>query len=245
MKFENIKSLLNKHNFNFYYLDSVESTMSEIKKLNFEKNVCLMANEQTKGIGRRGSKWVSPKGNVYISILLKNEIDLQNHFLNNAYTTNIICEVIEKICKIKTKIKWPNDILINDKKIAGIISEIYNKNSNYLINTGFGINVLSSPIIDDYPTTNINEYNLEINNFDFTYELMKQYLKKFYMLKNLSNSIMAEYKQRLKFIGDIIKLKLNENVLKEGIFYDLNNDGSIKLKSNLGLENIYNARIIK
>ena len=84
--------------------------------VNMIRHSCLMANQQTKGFGRRGAVWESPKGNVYISILFKNIIDIQNHFLNNAYTTNMICDTINSICKVSTEIKWPHDILIKNKK---------------------------------------------------------------------------------------------------------------------------------
>ena len=245
MTLEGIKSLLKKNKFDFHFLNEVDSTMSKIKNLSSENNICLMANKQNQGIGRRGTKWISPKGNVYISLLLKNILDINNHFLNTAYTSNIICEVIEKICKVETKIKWPNDIIINDKKICGIISEIYNKNNQMLINTGFGINIITSPEVNDYKTTYVNEYNMNINNITFVYYLMEEYLLNLNLLKNRSDIIMKKYKSRLKFLKDNIKLKLDNNNIKEGILYDLNYDGSILFKSNSVFKNIYNASIVK
>ena len=245
MTLEGIKSLLKKNKFDFHFLNEVDSTMSKIKNLSSENNICLMANKQNQGIGRRGTKWISPKGNVYISLLLKNILDIKNHFLNTAYTSNIICEVIEKICKVETKIKWPNDIIINDKKICGIISEIYNKNNQMLINTGFGINIISSPDVNDYETTYVNEYNMNINNITFVYYLMEEYLLNLNLLKNRSDIIMKKYKSRLKFLKDNIKLKLDNNNIKEGILFDLNYDGSIIFKPNSVFKNIYNASIVK
>ncbi len=244
MSFENIKSLLSNYNFDFYYLNEVDSTMLKIKNFKSQRNICLMANKQTSGIGRRGASWESPEGNLYISILLRNILDIKHHFINTAYTSNIICDVIDKICKIETKIKWPNDILINDKKICGIISEIYNENNDTLINTGFGINIISAPKVNDYVTTNVNEYNKKINNLKFTYLLMEEYLKNIDLLKNISQKIIKKYKLRLKYLNKNIKLELDNNQIKEGIFYDLNDDGSIMLKSNLSSENIYNAKIL-
>jgi len=245
MSFENIKKLLNKNNFEFHYRDKVESTMSEIKKIKSKKNICLMADQQTKGVGRRSASWVSPKGNIYISILLKNIINTHNHFYNTAHTANIICDVIENICNVETKIKWPNDILIKNKKISGIISEIYNTNNDVFINTGLGINITSSPIVNEYETTFINEYSKKINNIDFLYELMDEYLKNINVLKKKSILIIDKYKSRLKYLSQNIKLKLDDNYLKEGLFYGLNNDGSIILQNNTKFENIYNARILR
>ena len=244
MSLGKIKNLLNKNNFDFYFMESVDSTMSEIKKLSVKRNICVMANEQKKGFGRRGTIWESPKNNVYISILSKNILPIENHFLNNAFITNMICNVIENICNIKTQIKWPNDILINKEKISGIISEIFNINNDKYINTGFGVNIVSSPKIENYPTTNINKYNKEIDNCNFVYQIMEEYFRNFNQLQNNNEKIMTEYKSRLLYLGDNINLKIDEQNIKQGIFHNLNPDGSIILKNNVNFENIYNARII-
>ena len=244
MSLGKIKNLFDKNNFDFYFMESVDSTMSEIKRLSVKRNICVMANEQKKGFGRRGTIWESPKNNVYISILSKNILPIENHFLNNAFITNMICNVIENICNIKTQIKWPNDILINKEKISGIISEIFNINNDKYINTGFGVNIVSSPKIENYPTTNINKYNKEIDNFNFAYQIMEEYFSNFNQLHNNNEKIMTEYKSRLLYLGDNINLKIDEQNIKQGIFHNLNPDGSITLKNNINFENIYNARII-
>jgi len=245
MSLKKINSLLEKNKFDFHFLNEVESTMSKIKNITSKNSICLMANKQTGGIGRRGARWVSPKGNIYISLLQKNILDIKNHFLNTAYTSNIICEIIEKICNVKTKVKWPNDILINDKKICGIISEIYNKNNEIFIITGFGINIISSPEVSDYETTYVNKYNKDIDNITFVYQLMEQYLINLNFLKNKSDIIIENYKLRLKYLKENIKLKFEDSQIKEGILYDLNHDGSIIFKTNTLVQNIYNASIVK
>ena len=245
MSLEGIKFLLKKNKFDFYFLKEVDSTMSKIKNFTSENNICLMANKQTSGIGRRGARWISPEGNIYMSLLLKNILDVKNHFLNTAYVSIIICEVLEKICNVETKIKWPNDILIEDKKICGIISEIYNNNNEILINTGFGINVISSPEVNEYKTTCVNYYYKNIDNITFAYQLIEQYLINLNLLKNHSDKIIDKYKLRLKYLKENIKLKFEDNHIKEGFFYDLNYDGSIVFNSNSLSQNIYNASIVK
>ena len=117
-----IKDILSFNNFNFIHLDSVESTMTSIKNFLGKKNICLLANEQKSGIGRRGNEWVSPKGNIYISFLIKYDLSIENHFLFGALTANSIIKFLKKYIDENINIKWPNDIIINKKKIAGIMT---------------------------------------------------------------------------------------------------------------------------
>ena len=65
-----IKKFLSQNNFTLVHLEPVESTMKEIKKYIGGKNICMIADQQTEGIGRRGNEWISPKGNIYLSFLL-------------------------------------------------------------------------------------------------------------------------------------------------------------------------------
>ena len=65
-----IENFLLEQNTDLIHLETVGSTMKEIKKHTGDKNICLIADEQTEGIGRRGNEWVSPKGNIYLSLSL-------------------------------------------------------------------------------------------------------------------------------------------------------------------------------
>ena len=64
-----IEKFLTTKNIRLVYLEKVGSTMNDIKKYIGDKNICMIADEQISGIGRRGNKWISPKGNIYLSFL--------------------------------------------------------------------------------------------------------------------------------------------------------------------------------
>ena len=64
--------------------------MKSIKNFLGKNNICLLADEQKSGIGRRGNEWVSPKGNIYISFLIKYDLEVKDHFLFTAITANSI-----------------------------------------------------------------------------------------------------------------------------------------------------------
>ena len=79
-----IENFLNTKNFTFVNLKTIDSTMNEIKKYNDGRNVCMIADKQTAGIGRRGNKWISHKGNIYLSFLIKYDFKIEDHFIFTA-----------------------------------------------------------------------------------------------------------------------------------------------------------------
>ncbi len=126
-------------------LKSVSSTNDVA--INLIKNNCLkpsiiIADEQTKGRGTMGKKWISKKGNLFISIYF--EIDsLKLNFDKFAILNpHIIRKIISKYSKYKINIKWPNDLFINQKKVCGVLQEVLEfKNKKFLI-VGIGVNTL-------------------------------------------------------------------------------------------------------
>ena len=137
---------------------SVNSTNDIAINLIKQKNIkagFVIAEKQTKGKGRRGKKWISYKGNLFVSIffsLEKINLSLKQLTITNA---KLIIKLISYYYKKKIKLKLPNDILINNKKICGILQEtLQKKGIKYLI-VGIGLNLVKSPNLNEYPTTNL------------------------------------------------------------------------------------------
>ena len=146
-----------------------------IKKKNVKVGF-VMTEKQKKGRGQRGKKWISYKGNLFVTVFfsLKNiNLTLKQLTIIN---TNLIIKLISFYYKKKIKVKLPNDILINKKKVCGILQETIQKNGiNYLI-VGIGLNLVKSPNIQGYPTTNLYELTkAKINVNKATKQLMLIY----------------------------------------------------------------------
>ena len=141
-----------KKNYKLINCDVVNSTNFELKKILLKKkrieNICLSANNQKKGYGRRKTKWFSYKGNLHLSILLKPNCKLEQANQLSYLTSICIGEALNKWKKkINITYKWPNDILLNKKKIAGVMletSSIQNKKIKWVI-IGIGMNILHYP----------------------------------------------------------------------------------------------------
>ena len=240
-----IKEILSLNNFNLVHLDTVESTMKEIKKYIGSKNICMIADEQTSGVGRRGNKWISPKGNIYISFLIKYNLSIQNHFLFSAITANSITEFLNRYINENINIKWPNDITINGKKIAGIMTEIVQKNNIQYIIIGAGINIITSPKITDYQTCSLKDFNVNLKYENALIDLIYSYFTEYEMIINKNyNQILNKFKDRMIQLGSKITIQLPNGDIRKVLLKNLNFDGSL-LVDDVGKDkDIFSARII-
>ena len=124
---------------------------------NKQKKVgCVYVDIQTKGRGTHGREWVSQKGNLFASIFFSLEKNYPPFNEFSIINPIIISDVIKHFCNKNIKLKFPNDIFVNGKKICGILQEVItSKDKNFLI-IGIGINIVSNPNINkDYKATNL------------------------------------------------------------------------------------------
>ena len=148
-------------------------------KNNISTNGIVSTEIQTNGRGRYGNKWVSKKGNIFLSFYKK--IRLQRDIIKYQYKVLKIVKnfLIKKGLKEQNiQIKDPNDILINNKKICGILVESYKNNKSLFVIAGIGLNLASSPNLKKYKTTFLNKYlKKKVNKLDFLEFLKKNFNK--------------------------------------------------------------------
>lgn len=139
--------------------DTVKSTNDTAKYLIEKEQILkglIYSEKQTNGKGRYGNKWLSLKGNLFLSIFfpIKNYFNLK---LIQTKTLNLIKKklYLEGIKRKKIKIKYPNDILVDEKKISGVLIETIKNNKKLYAIIGIGMNLISSPKINKYSTTHI------------------------------------------------------------------------------------------
>jgi BirA family biotin operon repressor/biotin-[acetyl-CoA-carboxylase] ligase len=178
---------------------SVNNTNDEaIKLIRSEKYLLglVSTDSQTKGRGTMGKKWISYKGNIFISIFFKVnliKIKIENYLNINA---KIIKKILNEYTKKIIKIKKPNDLLIDKKKICGILQEvIIHKKEKYLI-TGIGINTKIFPSNKDFKCTSLKIHsNKNINNKIIIDKIKKNYDKLIYDINNHSSLyVKSKYK---------------------------------------------------
>ena len=143
--------------FKFKRVKSTNNTAIRIIKESNYNIGMVIAEIQTKGRGQYGRKWISSKGNLFVSFF--NELNKKNLSINTI--TKINCLLVKKLLSTFTKkkiiFKKPNDLLIDKKKISGILQEVIFFNKKKFLITGIGINIIKNPYIKNYPSTNLQE----------------------------------------------------------------------------------------
>ena len=170
--------------FNFKIVKSTNKTAIRMIKSSKNGFGLIVSESQSKGKGQYGRKWISFKGNIFLSFFYK----LENINLSLSSLTRINCflvkDVISKYYKKKITFKSPNDLLIDKKKICGILQEKIEKSKKQYFVVGIGFNLIRSPNLPNYPTTNLFEItNRKINKKKFVKELkitFEKFLSKYY-----------------------------------------------------------------
>ena len=222
--------------FDIYFNKSSLNTNDEIRNLiktnNTRNNLALFSLEQKKGRGRMNREWISNKGDLICSFLINQKISTKEIGKVNIWFSQIILNLIKtKIPNKNFKIKWPNDIYFDEKKLAGILIEtniIENKIQNIVI--GLGLNFISTPRYLNYKTICISKFSKNIKPLNFFISLVLEMNKSLTNFKKiLSKFTCLDIKDNFKNFGEVIKIKINNKVV-EGIFSDLNDSGELILK---------------
>ena len=190
--------------FEIFKFGNVTSTNDMAIKLikNEKKELgCVYAEVQTNGRGKNGNKWISNKGNLFMSIFfpLKKNYPPFNEF--SIINPIIVSDLIKNYCSFKKiSFKFPNDVFVNEKKICGILQEVISLNSKKFLIIGIGLNIISNPIIKkNYLTTSIAlESNKKPSVLKVVNEMTLSYENFFDKLNNYS---FLRFKQRANLIA--------------------------------------------
>ncbi len=163
--------------FKVFRFNKVKSTNNTairiIKNYNYDYGM-ILSDLQIKGRGQYGKKWISNKGNLFVSFFFNlNKFNISLKKLTK-FNCLLVKKCISRYYNKKIHFKKPNDLIIKKKKICGILQEKINKFNNDYFIVGIGINLIKSPAIKDYPTTNLKELiNKDISKKKIEIELKK------------------------------------------------------------------------
>lgn len=191
------------------YYEEIDSTNIRAKswsKEGAEEGSLVIAERQTQGKGRMGKSWESPKGEgIWMSFILKPKINIDKIPQLTVIAGLAMCETIREITGLKAQIKWPNDLVVNNKKVCGILCEMVKIQEDLAVIVGIGINVNSKKFPDDLPhATSLYLEGKSIYNRENIIAYFLRCFEKKYLI--YSESLSLE-----KFIADYKNYCINLN----------------------------------
>lgn len=229
--------MLKSKNICYIHFDTIDSTNTWAKKnaptLDPDQLTCVTALEQTAGHGRHARKWISPKGqNIYATLyfILPQSFP---YLINLGQILSLSCIAVFKKNGFHPQIKWPNDILLDGKKVAGVLCETVSIEDRLGIVLGVGINVnMQKELLDtiDQPATSLAQLSGQIWNLEQLLEpILQQFIADLEMLRTKGfEPFQKTYEDLLAFKGKTITCKDGATAI-EGICHSVGADGRLNL----------------
>lgn len=224
---------------NIVSFEKLESTHAYAKQNIhlLEDKTIISTDIQTNGYGRFSRKWVDlGKDNIYMTLVLKPSDKLSDTYANlTQYLSVCLCKQLEEI-KLYPRIKWPNDVLLNSKKVSGILAETAIKKEQFkgiVLSIGINLNISEEDLKKiDRPITGVNlELKQAINKQEFLQKLIKNFFANYNeFLGKGFKFIKQDYENYSVFLEGKENIKINIfNSVKEGIFKGFDDNGNLVL----------------
>jgi BirA family transcriptional regulator, biotin operon repressor / biotin---[acetyl-CoA-carboxylase] ligase len=232
--------------------DTIDSTNTEALKqarLGADEGLCIVARQQTAGRGRHGRTWVSEKdAGLYFSIVLRPKLDTKFLPLITLMAGVAVYDTLQEL-GLRPDIKWVNDVLVDEKKISGILAETTETNDGLAVVVGIGVNIRSSnfpPEITDIATSIEQESSPGMDAFrrEVLVETLTKYLSYFYDILTNENgpaNILDEWRRRSTyFSGKPVRVQIGKKTIA-GITDGLESNGALRVRSASGQVTIVQA----
>ena len=237
-------------------MESIDSTNEEIKRKadNLTKTTWVLAKCQTQGKGRNGKIWLSSQGSFAGSVIFFPTVKRAYYHLFGFFFGVALYNTVEKILKddIDMRLKWPNDLIIENRKVSGILLETTQIRNDARIGliVGIGVNLNSSPtlktisgkVYDTGCLSNFTSNKIEQVSFfkDFNNELVRL---ESYIDENNLNLILDVWQEKSYEKGSIVQFSDQRGKIKKGKFLGLDELGGLMIDDMSGVKKMYSGDV--
>ena len=240
-----------------YYFEEIDSTQNFAEQIALdekENGTIVIAEKQTAGKGRLDRKWTSPKGGIWFSLIIHPKFDVSTSTLVPIAGAVALAKAIKNTLNIDVSVKWPNDITLNGKKVAGMLvdASFQANNIDYLI-LGIGINFdIDAKKIEKKLLKSANFYGVNSlrKKDDSTPPkiLLREFLVQFEKIlmqlnKGEKAKIVKEWTKKADKIGKKISINTSDGKIS-GVAQGIDKDGALKLKTSKGIKKIFVGDVV-
>lgn len=225
------------------YFESVTSTFDKLLEFPLSNGLAIVSESQTGGIGRNGREWLSDKGGLYFSFYIVPECDAENIPFLGIVCALAAYNTVSKY--VPCRIKWPNDIVSDGKKICGILNKSgFCGESSVYVMSGIGINANNTQFGElDYRATSIkNIMGKDVDREELLNLFFKEFENVYFNMD--ADKIMNEYKKSCITLGSCVAVHYNtDGTVFEGKCVDICRDGSIDVLTDDGIVNVNSGEV--
>jgi len=230
-------------------VDSTQNLALSLAARQDSRGTVVIAEQQKSGRGRQRRKWLSPNGGIWLSVILKPEIPTARITLLPFAAALAVCNAI-RATGLDARLKWPNDVMVSGKKVAGILLDISaeaDQVNHAIIGIGINANVDASALsarLEGIKITSIsNELGRAVSRLDLTKALLEN-LERYHleMERQRHIAIMQEWKKHSDMLGRRVTVSQGGKTV-QGFAADVNDDGSLLLRTGDGDVNIVSGDI--
>ena len=222
-------------------MDTVTSTMDEAFRLGLEgspEGTVICAESQSKGRGRLGRAWTSPKSKgLYFSVILRPNLPLNKLAQLTLMSAVALAEAIEETSDLKPSIKWPNDILLDGQKLAGILTELRAESDQVkfvVVGIGLNVNTADHQLIPGASSLKVAA-GRNFNRIHVFQAILRSLEKGYFKLLNHEFAlVMGEWKKRSATLKKRVRITDSLGVI-EGEAVDLDEDGALLIRKDNGM----------
>lgn len=232
------------------YFKKIDSTNLYCKKLvndSDDEGIVVVADIQENGRGRKSRMWSSLSGGLWFSIILRPEIPPQNAMILTMAASVSIVEAIKENTGLKSVIKWPNDVLINGKKVCGILTELdaeMDKINYAIVGIGINVNNFINKDLQNIASSLKNESKKYISRVDLLKNVISNFDRNYSYVKSSDyKKIRDIWFSNANIIGKKVKVNREKDIVI-GIVSDVDETGCLILNTNNGLEKIVTGDVI-
>ena len=226
--------------------EEIGSTNDYLLENSKKNKICICLTEsQTKGRGRNSKEWQSPKyENIYMSISFSTNQDLKFFSSFSLVTALSVQKALTKH-KFDTKIKWPNDIYINSKKVGGILIETLNKDKNNIVVVGIGLNVFmksNSKIDREWTSLILENESMSIDRNKIISDIVNELLVDKKTFEKRGFGVFSNEFNELNILKNK-KVFLSNSQYDDVVALDVNEDGSLNVKTKSEIKKIFSGEV--
>jgi len=220
----------------FSEITSTNDVAKELARSGAEEGAVVVAEVQTHGKGRLGRSWLSPKGGVWFSVILRPKVKAKEVFKITFLTAVAVARVVKELFKLDAEIEWPNDVLIDGKKVCGILTET-NVHGEIADSVVIGVGINANVDVNTFPkdlskmaTSIVAEAKIEIDQERLLQALLEE-METYYVFfkEGKFDLILDEWKRLNRFFGASVEV-LNFSEKFVGQALNVDKDGALIIR---------------